>query len=74
MTGPFLSLAQIHNRLVLTARQVLRQHQPGPDRRCPSCRTTGCPIADAARDVLHAARELQLWRTAPDSDDPPQPL
>ncbi|GGM11165.1 hypothetical protein [Micromonospora yangpuensis] len=76
MTGPFLSLAQIHNRLILTARQVLRQHRPGPDGCCPTCRTTGCPVADAARDVLHTATRVRLWATTPppdDSVDPPQP-
>ncbi|NBE84891.1 hypothetical protein [Micromonospora rubida] len=77
MTAPFLSLAQIRNRLILTARWVLRDHQPGPDGRCPICRTANCPVAAAARDVLRAAKEVQLWSTAteptaPDRDDPQQ--
>ncbi|RGC66951.1 hypothetical protein C5N14_21080 [Micromonospora sp. MW-13] len=77
MTAPFLSLAQIRNRLILTARWVLRDHQPGPDGRCPICRTANCPLATAARDVLRAAKEVQLWSTAthptePDRDDPQQ--
>ncbi|RGC70106.1 hypothetical protein C5N14_06735 [Micromonospora sp. MW-13] len=29
MTAPFLSLAQIRNRIALAARTVLRQHRPG---------------------------------------------
>ncbi|MFI6159837.1 hypothetical protein [Micromonospora haikouensis] len=61
MTAPFLSLAQIRNRLILTARWILREHRPAPDGRCPICRTVGCPAAAAARDVLHAATEVQLW-------------
>ncbi|MFI7432433.1 hypothetical protein [Micromonospora haikouensis] len=64
MTAPFLSLAQIRNRLILTARWVLRDHQPEPDGRCPTCRTAGCPVATAARDLLRTATELQLWRPA----------
>ncbi|MFI2666185.1 hypothetical protein [Micromonospora carbonacea] len=78
MTAPFLSLAQIRNRLILTARWVLRDHRPGPDGRCPVCRTAGCPEATAARDVLRAATELRLWSTtaqptAPDRHDPGGP-
>ncbi|KXK60049.1 hypothetical protein AWW66_21020 [Micromonospora rosaria] len=77
MTAPFLSLAQIHNRLVLTARWVLRDHRPGADGRCPICRTADCPVAAAARDVLRAAEEVQLWSTATrpaalDRDEPRQ--
>ncbi|SCL35148.1 hypothetical protein GA0074692_4017 [Micromonospora pallida] len=58
MTGPHLSLAQIRNRIILTARAVLRQHRPGSDGRCPVCRTPDCPVATAARDVLRAARDV----------------
>ncbi|WP_433348760.1 hypothetical protein [Micromonospora sp. CA-111912] len=77
MTAPFLSLAQIRNRLTLTARWVLRDHQPRPDGRCPICRAADCSVATAARDVLRAAKEVQLWSTAteptaPDRDDPQQ--
>ncbi|WP_229402227.1 hypothetical protein [Micromonospora okii] len=77
MTAPFLSLAQIRNRLILTARWILRDHRPGTDGRCPICRTTDCPVAAAARDVLRAAKDVQLWSTAahctePDRDDPRQ--
>ncbi|WP_341720960.1 hypothetical protein QQG74_15325 [Micromonospora sp. FIMYZ51] len=52
MTAPFLTLAQILNRLTLTARWALREHQPGTDGRCPLCRTPDCAVATAARDVL----------------------
>ncbi|MFI9531342.1 hypothetical protein [Micromonospora rosaria] len=77
MTAPFLSLAQIHNRLILTARWILRDHRPGPDGRCPVCRTADCPVAAAARDMLRVAREVHLWSTAtqpaaPDRDEPQQ--
>ncbi|MDI5938676.1 MULTISPECIES: hypothetical protein [Micromonospora] len=64
MTAPFLSLAQIRNRLILTARWVLRDHQPDPDGHCPTCRTADCPVATAARDVLRTATEVLLWNTA----------
>ncbi|WP_434743432.1 hypothetical protein [Micromonospora sp. SH-82] len=70
MTAPFRSLAQIRNRLILTARWVLRDHRPGPDRRCPICRTADCGVAAAARDVLRSAGEVQLWSTATDSTEP----
>ncbi|WP_433688645.1 hypothetical protein ACQP0I_10560 [Micromonospora carbonacea] len=69
MTAPFLSLAQIRNRLILTARWVLREHRPGPDGRCPICRTAGCPAPTAARDVLRAATEVQLWSAAAQPDE-----
>ncbi|MER5700386.1 hypothetical protein ABT023_00275 [Micromonospora sp. NPDC002296] len=55
MTAPFLSLAQIRNRLVLTARAVLRDHRTGPNGRCRVCRTPDCRVATAARNVIHAA-------------------
>ncbi|RGC67722.1 hypothetical protein C5N14_16930 [Micromonospora sp. MW-13] len=75
MTAPFLSLAQIRNRLILTARAILRDHGNGPDGRCPICRTPDCPVATAARNVLHAADDPQQRSTAtqpttPDRDDP----
>ena len=77
MTSPFLSLAQIRNRLILTARTILRHHRPGPDGRCPICRTAGCPVATAARTVLRTAEEVQQRSTAteptePDPDEPQQ--
>ncbi|MEU4566309.1 hypothetical protein [Micromonospora sp. NPDC023956] len=77
MTAPFLSLAQIRNRLILTARAILRDHRPGPDGHCPICRTAGCPVATAARNVLRTAEEVQQRSTAtkpttPDPDDPQQ--
>ncbi|MEV0330489.1 hypothetical protein AB0H63_29135 [Micromonospora echinospora] len=77
MTAPFLSLAQIRNRLILTARAILRDHHPGPDGRCPICRTAGCPLATAARNVLRTAEEVQQRSTAtepttPDPDEPQQ--
>ncbi|MEU4565864.1 hypothetical protein [Micromonospora sp. NPDC023956] len=77
MTAPFLSLAQIRNRLILTARAILRDHRRGPDGRCPICRTAACPVATAARNVLRAAEEVQQRSTAteptePDRDDPQQ--
>ncbi len=64
MTALFLSLARIRNRLILAARWVLREHRPGPDGRCPVCRTAGCPPATVARDVLRAATHVHLRRTA----------
>ncbi|WP_353898881.1 hypothetical protein ABUL04_20220 [Micromonospora harpali] len=77
MTAPFLSLAQIRNRLVLTARWVLREHRPGPDGRCPICQRSGCAVAAAARDVIDAAGEVRqrsaaIRPAAPDRDDPQQ--
>ncbi|OON31279.1 MULTISPECIES: hypothetical protein [unclassified Micromonospora] len=77
MTAPFLSLAQIRNRLILTARWVLREHRPGPDGRCPICRRSGCAVATAARNVIDAAEEVQresaaIRPAAPDRDDPQQ--
>ncbi|MFI2667499.1 hypothetical protein [Micromonospora carbonacea] len=72
MTAPFLSLAQIRNRLILTARWVLRDHQPAPDGRCPACRTADCPVAVAARDVLRAATEVHLWSATARPDEPGQ--
>lgn len=64
MTAPFMSLAQIRNRLILTARAILRDHRPGPDGHCPICRTAGCPVATAARNVLHTAEEVPQRNTA----------
>ncbi|MBQ1076826.1 hypothetical protein KBX06_27310 [Micromonospora sp. C31] len=64
MTAPLLSLAQIRNRLILTARVILRQHRPGPDGRCPVCRTAGDPVATAARNVPRTAEEVQQRSTA----------
>ncbi|WP_320065747.1 hypothetical protein [Micromonospora sp. RTGN7] len=55
MTGPFLSLAQIRNRLILTARTILRDHRTGPDDRCRVCRIQHCRVATAARNVIDAA-------------------
>jgi hypothetical protein len=77
MTAPFLSLAQIRNRLILTARWILRDHRPGPDGRCSICRTADCPVATAAREVLRTAEEVQQRSTAAeptttDRDDPQQ--
>lgn len=57
MTGPFLSLAQIRNRLILTARAALRDHRAGPDGRCRVCRVLECRVATAARNVIDAAAE-----------------
>ncbi|WP_229399185.1 hypothetical protein [Micromonospora okii] len=57
MTAPFLSLAQIRNRLILTARAILRDHETGPDGRCRVCRIADCRVATAARDVIRAAEE-----------------
>ncbi|MGC4803503.1 hypothetical protein [Micromonospora sp. DT233] len=72
MTGPQLSLAQIRNRLVLTARTILRRHLPGSDGRCLACRIPDCRIAIAARDVLDSAEKVRQGRapTPPDSNDP----
>ncbi|GGM24884.1 hypothetical protein GCM10011608_07160 [Micromonospora sonchi] len=60
MTAPFLTLAQILNRLTVTARRTLREHHPGPDGRCPLCRTPDCAVAAAARDVLDTIN-LPRW-------------
>jgi hypothetical protein len=57
VTAPFLSLTQIRNRLILSARWIVRDHHPGPDGRCPVCRVPDCPAVSAARDYL-AATEL----------------
>ncbi|MDI5936672.1 MULTISPECIES: hypothetical protein [unclassified Micromonospora] len=59
MTGPFLSLAQIRNRLILTARAVLRDHRAGPDGRCRVCRTPECQVSTAARNVIRAAADCR---------------
>ncbi|NBE84298.1 hypothetical protein [Micromonospora rubida] len=56
MTAPFLSLAQIRNRLTLTARTILRQHRPGRDGRCPVCRLPHCPAATTAQHFLATIR------------------
>ncbi|SCL15007.1 hypothetical protein [Micromonospora inyonensis] len=40
MTAPFLSLAQIRNRLLLS----VRYHQPGRDGRCRVCRVPDCKV------------------------------
>jgi hypothetical protein len=68
VTAPFLSLAQIRNRLILTARAILRDH--GPEGRCPICRTAACPVATAARNVLRAAEEVQQRSTATEPTEP----
>ncbi|WP_089155425.1 hypothetical protein [Micromonospora sp. NBS 11-29] len=75
MTGPFLSLTQVCNRLILTARRVLRDHRPGSDGRCLVCRTWTCAVATIARDVLRIAEEVRRRNTAtgpagPERDDP----
>ncbi|MFI1196970.1 hypothetical protein ACH4T9_27435 [Micromonospora sp. NPDC020750] len=77
MTAPFLSLAQIRNRLILTARAVLRDHRTGPDGHCRVCRRPHCPVSTAARNVIHAAEEVPqrsaaLPPTAGDPNDPQQ--
>ncbi|GIJ11432.1 hypothetical protein ACFFMR_18095 [Micromonospora andamanensis] len=63
MTAPLLSLAQILNRLALTARRTLRDHQP-LDGTCPICHTADCATAAAARDVLDAITQLRWHRLA----------
>lgn len=74
MTAPFLSLAQIRNRLILTARAILHDHRPGPDGCCPVCRIADCRISTAARDVLRTAEEAQQRSAAtePAESDPPE--
>lgn len=64
MTAPFLSLAQILNRLALTARWTLRDHRPALDGTCALCHSPDCPPAIAARDVLETIRQLR-WRDTP---------
>ncbi|MEU3454783.1 hypothetical protein ABZ671_14430 [Micromonospora sp. NPDC006766] len=56
MTAPLLSLAQILNRLALTTRWILRDHQPTRDGVCPICRTPDCAVATAARHVLETIK------------------
>ncbi|RFS47475.1 hypothetical protein D0Q02_05640 [Micromonospora craniellae] len=55
MTAPFLSLAQIRNRLILAARWVLRDHRPGPDGFRPICRAADCPVAQVAGSRTYSA-------------------
>ncbi|WP_434743738.1 hypothetical protein [Micromonospora sp. SH-82] len=59
MTAPFRSAAQIRNRLILSARWILRDHRPAPDGRCPVCRVSDCPTATAARDYEDLLVELK---------------
>ncbi len=59
MTPPFLSLAQILNRLTLTARWILRDHEPTRDGACPICRTPDCAVATAARHVLDTIKRIR---------------
>ncbi|MGC5032025.1 hypothetical protein [Micromonospora sp. DT229] len=59
MTAPFLSLAQILNRLALTARRTLREHRPTPEGTCPVCGTAGCAAAGTAREILTTIRQLR---------------
>ncbi|MEV6802738.1 hypothetical protein AB0M91_31015 [Micromonospora rifamycinica] len=75
MTAPFLSLAQIRNRLILTARAILHDHRPGPDGRCPVCRIANCRMSTAARDVLRTAEEAQQRSAAtePAESEPADP-
>ncbi|MGX4657757.1 hypothetical protein ACWCHM_29155 [Micromonospora sp. SCSIO 07396] len=60
MTAPHLSLAQIRNRLVLTA----RAHRADPDGRCRLCRVADCRVSTAAHNVIQAAAAV---RTAEES-------
>jgi hypothetical protein len=76
MTAPFLSLAQIRNRLILTARAVLRAHETGPDGHCRVCRIEDCRVASAARDVIRTASALRAAeeiRAFYDSEQAPRP-
>ncbi|WP_341718443.1 hypothetical protein QQG74_01155 [Micromonospora sp. FIMYZ51] len=59
MTAPRLSLAQILNRLALTARRTLRDHEPGPDGTCSICRVAECAVTAAARNVLDAIERMR---------------
>ncbi|WP_327037631.1 hypothetical protein [Micromonospora maris] len=56
MTAPFLSLAQIRNRLALTARRINRD-QTGQEVWCPVC---GASVTD----VLRALEKVQQRSTA----------
>ncbi len=56
MTAPFLSLAQIRNRLTLTARRI-HCAQTGQEAWCPVC---GASVTD----VLRALEEVQQRSTA----------
>ncbi|MEU6019994.1 hypothetical protein [Micromonospora sp. NPDC047134] len=73
MTAPFLTLAQILNRLTLTARWTVRDHQPGPDGRCPLCRVPDCAVAAAARDVLTTIKQTHWSPPNPDALSPTPP-
>ncbi|MGC4804499.1 hypothetical protein [Micromonospora sp. DT233] len=75
MTAPFLSLAQIRNRLILTARAILRDHEANPDGHCRVCRTPHCRVSTAARNVINAAEKVRQRRTAtpPIAGKPHQP-
>ncbi|MEU8261453.1 hypothetical protein AB0C02_12645 [Micromonospora sp. NPDC048999] len=59
MTAPFLSLAQILNRLALTTRWILRDHRPTPEGICPICRTPDCAVATAARHILDTIKRMR---------------
>jgi hypothetical protein len=69
MTAPLLTLAQILNRLTLTARWTLRDHHQGSDGRCPICRVPDCPVATAARNLLTALKQTR-WTGNGDTPDP----
>ncbi|MFF5216065.1 hypothetical protein [Micromonospora sp. NPDC000442] len=67
MNAPFMSLAQILNRLAITARRTLRDHHPTPNGTCPICRVPpDCPAATAARSILDTISQMR-WR---DRGDP----
>ncbi|MEU1761660.1 hypothetical protein [Micromonospora sp. NPDC005652] len=49
---PNLSLAQIRNRLILSARMIMTDHWPGEDGSCPLCRYPACLAMAGARAYL----------------------
>ncbi|GGM40855.1 hypothetical protein GCM10011608_27010 [Micromonospora sonchi] len=60
MTAPFLSLAQIRNRLTLAARRTLREQIRRKDR-CPTC---GASAADTLRALGEERLDVSLQRLA----------
>lgn len=65
MTAPFLSLAQIRNRLTLAARRTLRD-QTRQEGRCPAC---GAPAADVLRGLEEVQQRSASVPAEPDRQE-----
>ena len=52
MTAPHLSAAQVRNRLTLSARMILRDHDLRADGRCRICRIADCQARTDAEAYL----------------------